>query len=172
MDSNGNLEITGGIVLINGPVSGGEGALDYGVEATMTGGVLVAAGSSGMAQGLSSDSEVPSIMLYFNEVQEEQTRITILDEEGNVVLSVVPQKQFESIILSSEKLEEGKTYTLMNGGSIAGNDTDFGTDGILEGGEEITQITIDQIATSISEDGTEREGFGGIRKMPSQGKRF
>lgn len=172
MDSNGNLEITGGIVLINGPVSGGEGALDYGVEATMTGGVLVAAGSSGMAQGLSSDSEVPSIMLYFNEVQEEQTRITILDEEGNVVLSVVPQKQFESIILSSEKLEEGKTYTLMNGGSIAGNDTDFGTDGILEGGEEITQITIDQIATSISEDGTEREGFGGMREMSSQGKRF
>lgn len=172
MDSNGNLEITGGIVLVNGSVSGGEGALDYGLEATMTGGVLVAAGSSGMVQGLSSDSEVPSIMLYFNEIQEEQTRITILDEEGNVILSFVPQKQFESIVLSSEKLEEGKTYTLMSGGTIAGNDTDFGEDGILEGGEEITQVTINQMTTSISEDGTERQGFGGMKGMPGQGKKF
>ena len=160
IDSNGNIEISGGVVLVDGPISGGEGALDYGLEAKITGGILVAAGSSGMAQGLSSDSEVPSVMLYFNEVQEAQTRVTILDEDNNVIISFVPQKEYQSIVLSSEKLEEGNTYTLMSeGGTIEGEDTNFAEDGKLEGAQELTTVTIDQISKSISEDGTERKSW-------------
>lgn len=168
IDSNGNIEISGGVVLVDGPISGGEGALDYGLEAKITGGILVAAGSSGMAQGLSSDSEVPSVMLYFNEVQEAQTRVTILDEDNNVIISFVPQKEYQSIVLSSEKLEEGNTYTLMSGGTIEGEDTNFAEDGKLEGAQELTTVTIDQISKSISEDGTERENLGGMMGAPGQ----
>ena len=168
IDSNGNIEISGGVVLVDGPISGGEGALDYGLEAKITGGILVGAGSSGMAQGLSSDSEVPSVMLYFNEVQEAQTRVTILDEDNNVIISFVPQKEYQSIVLSSEKLEEGNTYTLMSGGTIEGEDTNFAEDGKLEGAQELTTVTIDQISKSISEDGTERENLGGMMGAPGQ----
>ena len=128
----------------------------------------MAAGSSGMAQGLSSDSEVPSVMLYFNEVQEAQTRVTILDEDNNVIISFVPQKEYQSIVLSSEKLEEGNTYTLMSGGTIEGEDTNFAEDGKLEGAQELTTVTIDQISKSISEDGTERENLGGMMGAPGQ----
>lgn len=44
VDSNGNVEITGGTLLVNGPSSDGDGAFDYDGEATISGGtVLVAA---------------------------------------------------------------------------------------------------------------------------------
>ena len=57
LDSNGDLTITGGEVYISGPTSDGDGALDYAGTGTITGGTLIAAGSSGMAQSLSSDTQ-------------------------------------------------------------------------------------------------------------------
>ena len=43
--ANGNIQMSGGTMLIDGPVNGGNGALDYGGAFTLTGGTFVAAGS-------------------------------------------------------------------------------------------------------------------------------
>ena len=51
-DSNGNGVITGGIVLVNGPTSGGNGVFDVGDNnntLTITGGIVIGAGTSDMA---------------------------------------------------------------------------------------------------------------------------
>ena len=42
MDVNGDLEMTGGELYVNGPQSGGDGALDYDGSFTLTGGTVVA----------------------------------------------------------------------------------------------------------------------------------
>ena len=49
IDSNGSVEITGGVVLVNGPSSDGDGAFDYDSEATVSGGTVLMIGSSRMA---------------------------------------------------------------------------------------------------------------------------
>ncbi len=52
MDSNGSIDMSGGVVIINGPSSGGNGVFDIGESnATfkITGGTLIGAGSSDMA---------------------------------------------------------------------------------------------------------------------------
>ena len=46
VDSNGNVEITGGTLLVNGPSSDGDGAFDYDGEATISGGTVLMAGAS------------------------------------------------------------------------------------------------------------------------------
>ncbi|MFT9497334.1 carbohydrate-binding domain-containing protein, partial [Anaerosolibacter sp.] len=56
LDANGSIYMSGGTVLVNGPTAGNNGALDYDRTFEMTGGFLIAAGSSGMAQAPSEES--------------------------------------------------------------------------------------------------------------------
>ena len=44
IDSNGFIYIAGGETYISGPTTGGNGNIDYGIEAVLTGGIFVAAG--------------------------------------------------------------------------------------------------------------------------------
>ena len=44
LDSNGRLIINGGEIYVDGPENNGNGALDCGINATINGGILVAAG--------------------------------------------------------------------------------------------------------------------------------
>ena len=57
VDSNGSVEVTGGVLLVNGPMSGGDGAFDYDLTATVTGGTVLMVGSTGMAQNFTSGEQ-------------------------------------------------------------------------------------------------------------------
>ena len=46
--------MTGGTVFVSGPTNSGNGALDYGISAEISGGTIIAAGASGMAENFSS----------------------------------------------------------------------------------------------------------------------
>lgn len=54
IDSNGNLEVTGGEIYVSGSDHGANEAIDYDGEANISGGILAAAGTSGMLQTISS----------------------------------------------------------------------------------------------------------------------
>ena len=56
IDSNGDIEVTGGELYISGPTSNGDGAIDCDGSATITGGIVVAAGSTGMAGNLLAET--------------------------------------------------------------------------------------------------------------------
>jgi len=65
LDVNGAIEMTGGVVLVNGPTNDGNGALDYDAGFNLTGGLLGAAGSSGMAQAPGTNSSQNSVAIFF-----------------------------------------------------------------------------------------------------------
>lgn len=115
IDSNGNLYVEGGSVYISGPVSGGDGALDYNGKAWINGGVFAAAGSAGMMQTFSEESGQSMFMVYYDESQEAGSRVALADEEGKELLSYEPDKAFECILISVPGLEPGKEYTLTTG---------------------------------------------------------
>ena len=56
LDSNGTAAITGGTVVVNGPESNGNGALDVNGSLEVRGGELLALGSAGMVVTPSTDS--------------------------------------------------------------------------------------------------------------------
>ena len=114
LDSNGNLYITGGTVVVDGPVNDGNGALDYDGEAVISGGSLIAVGSSGMAMNFSS-AEGQGSILYNVGNTSAGTTITLTDASGNEILSVTPQKDFSSVVLSDPAIQAGSTYTLTVG---------------------------------------------------------
>lgn len=115
IDSNGNIYITGGALYVTGPESNGDSAIDYENEAVITGGTVVAAGYSGMAVNFSSSSTQGSMLVNItNTVSGE---ITLKDDAGEILVSYTPQKSYNSVVISTPKIELSKTYTVSMGGT-------------------------------------------------------
>lgn len=110
IDSNGNLIVSGGEIYVDGPVGNGDGALDYDGTATITGGLLVAVGSSGMAQNFGSASTQGSILLNFTSGS--GGRVTVSDAAGNVLIDYTPAKSYRSVVVSCPELVKGGSYTI------------------------------------------------------------
>ncbi len=114
IDSNGNITISGGTTCVSGPTGDGNGALDYNGTAEITAGTLIAASSSGMAQNLNSSQNQGSMLIYTGQ-QSAGTAVTVTDESGNVVAEYTPEKAYACVVISTEGLAQGGTYTVTAG---------------------------------------------------------
>lgn len=115
IDSNGYLGIAGGSVYVLGPSNNGNGALDYGIYATITGGEMVAVGGSGMEQGFGDESTQCSALVNFDEWIDVGETITLTDSNGNKLLTYKADKRFDSVLISTSDMKQGETYTLTAG---------------------------------------------------------
>lgn len=113
-DSNGDLIVTGGTIYVSGPTNGGNGALDYAGNATISGGTIVAVGASGMAQNFGSDSTQGCMLVTVAE-STLTGDLTLTDSDGNVIVSYSPEKAYNSVVISSPDIKKGATYTLATG---------------------------------------------------------
>lgn len=104
---------------MNGPTSGGDGSLDYNGTAKITGGTVMVAGSAGMAQGFSETSSQYSLLYNFTTVSSEGTKVTLTDKNGKEVISYTPNKEYQSVVISSPDLQKDETYTLTSGEQTA-----------------------------------------------------
>lgn len=152
LDANGAIEMTGGVVIINGPTQQGNGALDYDAGFKITGGVLMTAGSAGMAMAPDSTSGQNSVLINFDTSMAAGTLVHIQNEAGVNILTFAPAKDFQSITFSSPDLTTGGTYEVFTGGSSTGN----GTGGLLQGGSYTagTQFGTFTIADVVTQLGT------------------
>lgn len=115
IDSNGDLTITGGETYVSGPTSDGDGVLDYAETGTITGGVLIAAGSTGMAQNMGEASTQPSMLVTL--AGQDGSTITVTDESGSQIASCSPNKSFSRVVVGTSELEVGASYTVSAGSS-------------------------------------------------------
>lgn len=144
IDSNGSIAISGGTVYVSGPTNNGNGPMDYNFTCNVTGGLLGIAGSSGMAQAPSDTSTQNSITIYYTAVQQAGSLVTLKDEAGKEIFSFAPEKEYQSVLISTSELEQGSTYTLLS------DDT------------TLTEVTISSVVMKISDDGSEvTGGMGG-----------
>ncbi len=149
LDCNGRVFMTDGVVILNGPTNDGNGAIDYMGEFAVSGGLLVAAGSSGMAEAPSETSSQYSIMVNIDEMQQAGTLVHIVSEDGDEILTMAPTKQYRSVVVSSPAIEEGVTYRVYLGGSSTGTPTDtLYSSGTYSPGTEMATITTDAVLTT------------------------
>lgn len=114
IDSNGNLTVTGGEIYVDGPTSGGDGALDCSGTSLISGGTVIAVGSSGMAENFDSSSAQGSMITTVSDSMITGD-ITLTDSKGNTIVSYSPSKEYSSVVISCADLKEGETYTLVAG---------------------------------------------------------
>ena len=115
LDSNGNIEMTGGVVYVDGPTANMNGSVDYNGKFMISGGILIASGSSGMAQAPSSGSTQPSILMYYGTAQSAGTTLSLKDSTGKQIASFTPSKNYSSVVISTKDLAIGSSYALYGG---------------------------------------------------------
>ncbi|MEA5027036.1 MAG: carbohydrate-binding domain-containing protein [Erysipelotrichaceae bacterium] len=152
IDVNGSIVITGGEIYVNGPTANDNGALDYDGTLDISGGILLAIGSTGMAQTPSSSSTQYSLAVTLSANQTAGTKITLQDEEGNTIFEYTALKPFASIILSLPDLSTDTPYTILL------NDTEF------------TTVSLSGVVTYVTSSGTSdsTQGFGNQGSAPGQ----
>ena len=174
LDSNGYIYMSGGTVIVNGPVASMNGALDYNGVFEISGGFLIAAGSAGMAQLASEQSAQYSMLMYYTQVQQAGTIINLQDSTGKTIATFAPKKEYQSIAISSPELRKDTPYTLYAGGTSTGSSSDgLYTDGEYKAGTKVVDFTITKALTWMSETGetTERSFGHGGGKGPGMGQR-
>ena len=170
MDINGPIDMTGGVVIVNGPTANNNGALDYAGAFNITGGFIVAVGSSGMAQAPSTSSTQYSVMHTFPSPQAAGTMVHIETKDGEEILTFVPTKAYQSVLLSSPELKNGSTYMVYSGGSSTGTVTDgLYSDGTYTAGTQVTSLTISSMVTGAGSGGFPG-GPGGNMPGPGGGR--
>ena len=115
IDSNGTFTISGGSLVVNGSVQGGNGPLDASGDITITGGTVWALGTSDMLQGFAQGSTQASITA--NIAGAAGQTLIILDANGKEVARQTASKDFQAVIMSSADLVDGQTYTIQVDGT-------------------------------------------------------
>lgn len=108
LDSNGSIYISGGNTRVDGPLNDGNGPLDYEEKMEITGGTLIAVGSSGMAMNATNSTQA-SVLVGLDSSTTGTLSI------GN--LSYAPKKAYASVYITSPELKVGETYELKAGSS-------------------------------------------------------
>lgn len=129
IDSNGNIVMTGGTLLVFGPTDNGNGAIDYGdgnYSMTISGGTLLAVGSSGMAETADGDGQAV-FACSFRSSLSAGTTVGLTDADGNLICGYCLPKSISSVVFSSPALTAGNSYTFVQGGTA-----DADADGVLD----------------------------------------
>lgn len=143
IDSNKDIYISGGRLIVSVSDNGGSCAIDCGSEnggvCEITGGTVLACGSSRMAEGFDTSSSQGFLMQ--NVSAEAGTTAKIKDANGNELISEVVPCGFSSILVSTPEMKVGDICTLVIG------DTE-------------TEVTIDNSSGFGGEKMSGRGGYG------------
>ncbi|HPJ79085.1 MAG TPA: carbohydrate-binding domain-containing protein [Prolixibacteraceae bacterium] len=154
IDINGSVEMSGGTLLVHGPTSNNNGALDYDGFFNITGGLLVAAGSAGMAQAPGTGSKQNVLLINFSAVKKAGTLCRIQSTDSQEIVTFIPSRNYQSLVYSSPTLARGTTYDVYTGGST----TATANEGLCLGGTytpgtKYTSFTPSSVVTRIGQGG-------------------
>lgn len=117
IDSNGSMYVSGGTTIVEGPTDSGNGALDKGdgssYVAQITGGTVLAIGSTGMAINFDSGSQCSGLVKLSGS---SGTKISVNDGSG---FEFTASKTFACAVYSSPSMSKGNSYTITAGSSSA-----------------------------------------------------
>lgn len=146
LDSNGDIYVSGGQILISSTTVTTDTALDYQDYGVITGGTFVGTQSDSITiQNFGSDSTQGSILIETSSTQTGVLKLT--DSDGNVIVEIEPAKEYEAFIISSPEILLGETY-------------------YITAGTESYTVTMDSLI--YGEGGGENNSFGGIFSMPGR----
>jgi trimeric autotransporter adhesin len=152
LDSNGNIVIAGGKVIVHGPQSSPEVGMDYNGTCNVTGGMLIVSGTnSDMTQAPSTSSTLYPVKIMSRNSMNNSTLFHIQDESGKDILTFQPVRSYYSIVFASSTLVSGAKYYVYTGGSSTGTNTDgLYSGGTYSGGTQKTYFSISGKVTTVN----------------------
>jgi hypothetical protein len=86
----------------------------------VSGGTLLAAGSTGMVVSPATTSAQGWISATLDQTHDAGTIVQVLDADGALVASFEASKPFGNVVFSSDAITTGEAYTVSIGGTVAG----------------------------------------------------
>ena len=145
IDSNKNITMTGGTLVVNSDSSNDNSAIDLDGTLSVSGGTLIAAGPSGMDN--SKQNSGSAVCLTLNGNFTKGQLINIQDTNGNEVLTFTPAQNCTSVKFGSTSLVSGKTYNVYQGGSTTSSSA---SNGIFTGGKYTAGTLLGSVTISSS----------------------
>lgn len=116
IDSNGDLRINGGTVLVFGPSDGANGTFDYAGSFSIDGGTVIGLGSAGMPADPTGGTQ--SFISAHLDSSVTGGAVTIEDSSGTVIATIeAGDKPFALVQYSSDKISASQSYTVKAGAS-------------------------------------------------------
>ena len=112
IDSNGTVNLYGGTLVIDGPISDGDQAFDYETGGYAYGSETLCIGSSGMAESFSKESTQYNLLYNLDKIYEANSKIEIYSEDNEIIFDHTSTKSFNSILLTSSKIKQNETITI------------------------------------------------------------
>jgi len=163
------MTMTGGTVVVSGPTNAGNGSIDYNGTFEISGGELIAVGSSGMAQTPSGGSQ-SFVGLTLSQQGAAGDVVQVVAADGDVLASFTATKSFGSVVYSSPDVVDGDTYTAMLGGTagsaVAGPLNSGGDAGTTEAGTG----TAGEVTAGMGGGGMGGGGGGDMGDRPAPGQ--
>ncbi|MCL2244970.1 MAG: carbohydrate-binding domain-containing protein [Treponema sp.] len=146
IDSNNNIFLEGGTLLVSGPSMGMEGAVDLDGVFLITGGKLVTAGS---VLNVSRQSTQPFLYVTFNQQFPAGVNIEIRDAKNNTLLNYAALTSFRISAFTSPDFIIGETYS------------------VFINNQKTTDVTLGSVITSSG--GNNTMGRGGFNDFNFRG---
>ncbi len=147
VDSNGSINMTGGTLVVSGPTSGANAALDADRGILIDGGYLFAVGPLGMVETPANNSKQNVLSYAQNQAISAGAVLSLTDDDGTPIFSVTVEKNCQSVIVSCPELVMGESFMLYGG------DT------------QLCAFTVSSVITSVGS----RGGMGNPGGMPPGG---
>jgi trimeric autotransporter adhesin len=151
VDSNGNIKMTGGILIVHGPPSSPEEAVDFNGTFVISGGFLIASGTnSNMNKPMSAGTTQNGLYLTTTSAIAANTVFRIEDSEGKEMVTFKPQRNAYSFLFSSPDFANG-SYKIYTGGTCTGSLKDgLYTGGTYSSGTLKKSFTISSLVSTVS----------------------
>ncbi len=115
VDSNGSINMKGGTLIVFGPTSSGNSALDADRGIVIDGGYLFAVGPLGMVETPANNSKQNVLSYAQNQRISANTVLSLTKEDGTPIFSVTVEKTCQSVIVSCPEFVTGGSFKLYGG---------------------------------------------------------
>ncbi|KAH3766117.1 dockerin type 1 [Pelomyxa schiedti] len=151
VDSNGNMEMSGGTLIIHGPTTSECGALDYDIDFAMNSGTMIGSASCGIAETASEASSQNAILVALSSVQSAHTLFHLQSSSGTNIVTFSPTKEWQTMAFSSSGLVKGTSYAVYYGGTCTGSPTDglYPSSCVYSSGTKFTTFTLSSTITVL-----------------------
>jgi len=154
IDGNGNVVMTGGTVIVQGPPSSPEVAIDVNGTFNISGGLLIASGpnSGNMIEATSNTSAQYTVLVKVNGNVTAGTLFNIQDASGSSLVTFAPARTAYYFVFSSSAFQSGSAYKVYTGGTCTGATVTNGfySGGTYSGGTQKGTVTVSGKLTTVS----------------------
>ena len=158
IDSNGNITVTGGTLVVNQANSQDNSALDLDGTFKYSGGTVIGAGNAGMDSNKSNSGSGNLLKIYTGGLTAGKL-LNVQDSSGNSIITFAPAQNSSVIEFGSSSLLSGNTYNVYIGGSTTSTSVNNGifSGGNYTAGTLLGSITINSTTSTV---GTAIGGMG------------